>query len=98
MIGAHQTTTWLTRLEATLPEQVTEPAWKEAVLTREAVIGTIRNDLLPHITGGPNYRRTVDDNLNRALAAYRRERGEDTLYWLREAVLAAKAAARRSAA
>lgn len=89
MLGAHQVPRWLDRLTVTLPEQVTDPAW-DAPLPRSAVIGTIRTQLVPYITCGPTARRSVDDNLSRALFEFRRGFGAEALFWLGEACSAAR--------
>lgn len=88
MLGAHQIPAWLDRLDAVLPEQITDSEW-EHPLHRAAFIGTIRTQLLPYITVGPQARRSVDDNLARALFEYRRGFGAEALFWLGRAVSAA---------
>ena len=87
MLGAHQIPAWLDRLTVTLPEQVTDPKW-EAPLPCSAFIGTIRTQLVPYITCGPNARRAVDDNLRRAIYDFQRGWGEEALFWLGEACAA----------
>lgn len=91
MIGTHQTDTWLASLDVTLPDQVAGAAGEQS-LSKSALLGAIRTQLLPYITYGPTYRRAVADNLARALSAFRRERGEDALFWLNDAITAATAA------
>lgn len=89
MLAEYQIPAWLERLEATLPEQVTDPKW-DAPLRRSAFIGTIRTQLLPYITCGPTARRSVSDNLGRAIDVFRRGWGEEALFWLGEACTAAR--------
>jgi hypothetical protein len=88
MLGAHQIPAWLERLDANLPEQVTDPEW-EAPLRRAAFVGTIRTQLLPYITCGPQARRSVDDHMRQAIFEYRRGHGSEALFWLGRAVSAA---------
>lgn len=76
MLAAHDADAYLERLARVLPAQIPTP---DGPLTAASIIGTIRNDLLPHITGGPGYNRAADDNLQRALAAYRRGDAADAL-------------------
>lgn len=89
MLGAHQTEAWFAALERKLPEQVTDPKW-DGPMTRNAFLGTIRNNLLPYITCGPQAHRGVDDNLARAIHDFKRGWGEEALYWLGQAVSAAR--------
>lgn len=81
MIGAHQTEKYFAKLDNVLPNTVFVQKW-DAEITKASIIGTIRNDLLPYIVGGKNYRRHVDDNLSRAIRAFQQEDGEGTIFWL----------------
>lgn len=85
MLNAHDAQARLTRWQSTLPREVAVPDRKRPV-TRDALLTVIREELLPFVTFGPTYRRPVADNLGRALDMYCRDRGEEFLYWLTQAL------------
>jgi hypothetical protein len=88
-IGPQETDAYFASLARVLPEEITDPGWEHA-MTRDAFLGTIRSQLLPYITCGPDYLRAADDNLAAAVREFRRGFGEEFLIWLQRATQASK--------
>jgi hypothetical protein len=93
MFGAHQAQMYLAQWERNLPLEVAVPG-KEKPVTRAAFVHVIREELLTFITYGPDYERSVADNLATALRAFLGGDGDAFDYWF-ALTLAAAVAARR---
>lgn len=96
-IGFHQVDEWYSRFSC-LPETVSDPSWTTTI-SRECFEGTVRSGGLHRwICTGPDYSRSVDDNLRFAWDAFKKGDGASFLMWLEYAVNAGHKAANRQMA